>query len=105
MNNNTVKILMTINLESSVLVRQDGVEVLTSQKQKPIIHKPLKAKEAIQKIHMYDVAYKHFISDFCPEKRMLKHWKKMNTKERLLWHLDRMCQSVRGKSFTYEILK
>lgn len=34
-----------------------------------------------------------------------KAWGRMNAKERLEVHLNRICQSHRGKSFTYQIIE
>ena len=123
--NTSIKILMTINLESSVLVRQDQKEYIkysiTKQdlskeklpkdigkqvvKVNKIPHYPLVTKSCTQHIKISKEAYNHFISDYCPEKNMLKVWKKMPKNQRLDWHLNKMCEFFRGNSYDYEILE
>ena len=123
--NTSIKILMTINLESSVLVRQDQKEYIkysiTKQdlttkklplnvgnkivKSGQIPHYPLVAKSCTQHIKISKEAYNHFISDFCPEKSLIKVWKKISKNQRLDWHLNKMCEFFRGNSYNYEILE
>lgn len=116
---------MTINLESGVLVRQKKKEYIKyyitkqdlTRKELPkdigkqivksgrVPHYPLVAKPCTQHIKISEVAYNHFISDYCPAKTMLKSWKKMTPIQRLEWHLQRTCEHFGGISYSYEVME
>ena len=126
--NNSIKILMTINLESSVLVRQNELECITcsttkqnesnkkssntvnkktikDKKDKKVYHRPLVAKLCTQHIKITKSAYKYFISDCCPSKKLIRSWGGMTISQRLEWHLQELCSDLRGLSYNYEILE
>ena len=123
--NNSIKILLTVVTEGGTLSRQSEKENisycikeqdLTTRKlplnvgnkivkSGQIPHYPLVAKSCTQHIKISREAYNHFISDFCPEKSLIKVWKKMPKNQRLDWHLNKMCEFFRGNSYDYEILE
>lgn len=49
-------------------------------------------------------AYEYMTSVNCPSKSLLKVWKKMDKTTRLEYHLKRLCEHHRGKSYSYVIL-
>ena len=61
--------------------------------------------DANQNLHINEDAYKYMtgesscVSGYSPSK-----WKTMSKKKRLEAHLQEICDSVKGKSFTYEVL-
>lgn len=123
--NNTTKISLTIELEEGTLVRKsepetikysvtkrdlepnkkwrgkDGLEVVRKGTFK---HYPLIAKPASQHINMSVEAYKYMTSNECPFWAKPKVWAIMSETQRLEAHLQRTCEHVGGKSFTYEVL-
>ena len=122
---NITKISLTINLEGSTLVRKSEPEVIkytvTTKDTEPskkwrgkdglkIVskgahkHYPLEAKPASQHINMTEEAYKYMTSNECPYWSKPKVWNNLSEKERLEAHLQRVCESLNGKSFTYEVL-
>ena len=124
--NNTAKISLTIELEGSTLVRKsepeiikysvtkrdlepnkkwkgkDGLEVLKKGVYK---NYPLIAKPASQHINMSMEAYEYMTSGECPSWAKPKIWATMSKTQRLEAHLQRTCEHVGGKSFTYKILE
>ena len=123
--NNTAKISLTIELEGSTLIRKsepeiikysvtkrdlepnkkwrgkDGLEVVKKGKYKSY---PLIAKPASQHINMGIEAYEYMTSNECPSWIKPKVWSTMTKTQRLEAHLQRTCEHVGGKSFTYEVL-
>lgn len=74
----------------------------------PIEYKTRKCKTAQQVIKMCDEAYEYMTSNSCPEWFNSTYggpmrWKRLSKIERLEYHLDRVCKSVGGSSFTYNI--
>ena len=124
--NNTIKISLTIELEGSTLVRRSEPEIIkfsvTKRDLEPnkkwkdkdglkvvrrgiIKNYPLIAKPAKQHINMGIEAYKFMTSNECPSWVKPKIWSSMNEIQRLEAHLQRTCEHVGGKSFTYKILE
>lgn len=124
--NTEIKVLLTINLEGGALIKGTPEtkkyfltkkDLFPSQKfkgdsGKKIIRSgkyttyPLVAKDAKQKISLCREAYDYMTSPVCPKwYRSLKEWKKMTEIQRLEVHLKRVCESYRGKSFTYQIVE
>lgn len=123
---NTIKISLTIKLEGSTLVRKsepeiikysvtkrdlesnkkwrgkDGLEVV---RKGTVKHYPLIAKPAFQHINMNVEAYEYMTSNECPSWAKPKVWAAMSKTQRLEAHLQRTCEHVGGKSFTYEVLE
>lgn len=63
-----------------------------------------KAKDAYQAINISDIAYEEFTSTNCPEWKTIGDWKRMTKTQRLISHLDRICKSLGGTHFEYEVL-
>lgn len=62
---------------------------------------------ALQVIQMSEEAYEHMISNFCPEwfgsAGGPNRWKKMSANEKLNAHLNRLCESFNGLSYSYTV--
>lgn len=123
--NNTTKISLTIELEGSTLVRQsepeiikysvtkrdlepskkwkgkDGLEVVRKGTFK---HYSIIPRPASQHINMSIEAYEYMTSSECPYWSRPNVWRKLNKTEKLEAHLQRICEHMGGKSFTYEVL-
>ena len=123
---NEIKILLTINLEGGTLVRKIEPDVLTvlftkrdlnPKKQytkdegKQIVKKQkvkyygYETKPVVKHTNLTKDAYDYMISKECPVGVRIKQWNKMSNTERLEWHLQKVCDHSRGKSFTYQILE
>lgn len=121
----TTKISLTIKLEGSTLIRESKPEEINYVVRKKDcswkknytgkdaykivergsrIHYPAYPKDASQHLNISAEAYNYFISTECPEWVKPSFWKIMSKKQRLEAHLNRICQSLGGKSFTYEVL-
>ena len=124
--NYSPKISLTIELEGSTLVRKsepeiikciltkrdfepnkkwkgkDGLKIVRNARFK---HYSLIAKPASQHINMNVEAYEYMTSGECPSWVKPKIWAAMTTTQRLEAHLQRTCEHVGGKSFTYKILE
>lgn len=124
--NNSIKVLLTINLEGGTLVRKstpehinflvkekdlctnkkwrgkDGLKVVRKGE---TLHYPLIAKPAVQQVKINIEAYNYMISAECPPWCHPKMWPKLTKKARLEKHLGRICEHHKGKSFIYEILE
>lgn len=76
-------------------------------KKEPLKFKTRKCATAQQVIKMTDDAYNYMISQACPEWFIpfggISKWKKLSKKERLEAHLERVCQSLKGISYTYAV--
>ena len=124
--NNTTKISLIIVLKGSTLVRKSEPEVIkyTITKRDLDPHKkwrgkdglkvvrkgeykwyPLVAKPATQHINMNVDAYNYMTSSECPYWAKPKVWAIMSKTQRLEAHLQKVCEHVGGKSFTYEVLE
>lgn len=123
--NYSPKISLTIELEGSTLVRKsepeiikciltkrdfepnkkwkgkDGLKIVRTTKFK---HYPLITKPVNQHINISVEAYRYMTSNECPCWAKPKVWAMMSETQRLEAHLQRICEHVGGKSFTYEIL-
>ena len=126
MSNNT-KIHLTIYLESGILVRQNEVEQikyqLTERDFNPkkqwkhgegfniieegyISHKPLIAKgKTTQHLNLNEKCYDAFISINCPFWITKWEWKNMNKTQKLKANLQRICETLGGKSYDYQIIE
>ena len=103
------KIVLTIQLEGRVLVRQDKPEkyVITKYngRKKVVKHYVKTVVPASQKITMSLEAWKEFTAeDRCPHFEKPYDWKRMSKRKRAESHFKQICDSMQGKSFTYEIL-
>lgn len=126
--NNSAKISLTIYLEGSALHRSVNKEfipyVITKRDMEPlkkfegtegfeivkkgvIKHIPLESSEIVEHLSICYSAYEYFISGISgPQNQGGKiWWKHLSTKERLEYHLNKICQSLQGKSFVYSILE
>ena len=123
--NYSPKISLTIELEGSTLVRKsepeiikysvtkrdlepnkkwkgkDGLKIVRNTKFK---HYPLIAKPASHHINICVEADRYMTSNECPYWAKPKVWAIMSETQRLEAHLQRICEHVGGKSFTYEVL-
>ena len=123
--NYSPKISLTIELEGSTLVRKsepeiikysvtkkdlepnkkwkgkDGLKIVRNARFK---HYSLIAKPASQHINISVEAYRYMTSNECPYWAKPKIWAMMSETQRLEAHLQRICEHVGGKSFTYEVL-
>lgn len=114
--NNTVKVSLTIRLEGSTLIRKSEPEVIGFQMRKKsksgyryvkgeTIHYPLCTKPAMKHIDLSPEAYKYMTSGETPYRSNSKKWGGLTSKQRLEAHLQRICESCNGKSFSYTILQ
>lgn len=119
---NSIKILLTINIEGGALVRKSECESIPfmitendfskskSKGKSKVVkkgfrkHTSLIAKSATYHIKLNNEAYKYMTSSECPYWSNPKMWKRMNEDEKLNAHLQRICSSYNGKSFTYNVL-
>ena len=74
----------------------------------PLEYKTRKCKTAQQVIKMCDEAYEYMTSPVCPEWFNSSYggpsrWKKLMKEDRLEYHLDRLCKSFGGTSYTYAV--
>lgn len=123
--NTTIKISLTIELEGSTLVRNSEPEIIKylvtkrdlepNKKQKgkdglEVVKKgtfkyyPLITKPSSQHINISVEAYEYMTSSNCPFWAKPKIWANMSKTRRLEAYLQRVCEHVGGKSFTYEVL-
>ena len=124
--NYSPKISLTIELEGSTLVRKsepeiikysvtkrdlepnkkwkgkDGLKIVRNARLK---HYTLIAKPASHHINICAEAYRYMTSNECPYWAKPKVWAMMSETQRLEAHLQRICEHVGGKSFTYEVLE
>ena len=73
----------------------------------PLRFKTRKCIKAQQVIKMTDEAYEYMTSIACPEWFItfggVAKWRKLSKKDRLEFHLDRLCKSMGGESFSYAV--
>ena len=124
--NYSPKISLTIELEGSTLVRKSEPEIvkysITKRDLEPnkkwkskdglkvvrkgtFKHHPLIAKPASHHINICAEAYRYMTSNECPYWAKPKVWAMMSETQRLEAHLQKICEHVGGKSFTYEVLE
>lgn len=120
------KILLTIELEGGILIKGEpevkkyyltkkdlfpkqtfkgdsGNKIVRSGK---YVSYPYTNSVAKQKMTLCEEAYEYMTSSAMPQwYRSLKDWKKMTPTQRLELHLARICNSLNGKSFTYQIIE
>ena len=125
MNNNEIKILLTINLEGGILVRQDKPEIimwsLTERNLNPTKHwknsegfnivkrgftkhDNLESKECVQRLKLNQLTYNHFIGDEPPVGIKKYDWMMLKNHQKLEINLQLLCNDLGGKSFTYKVL-
>lgn len=113
---NTVKVSLTIQLEGSTLIRKSEPEVIGFQMRKKskggyqyvkgeTIHYPLCTKPAMKHINLSPEAYKYMTSGETPYWSNSRKWGGLTSRQRLEAHLQRICESCNGKSFSYTILQ
>lgn len=104
--NSPIKIYLTINLEGSVLIRQDKPDFIKSEINGIQRHFPKVCKPASKTINLCEDAYDYFISDevphFCKSKR---DWMRLSRKQRVHAHCKRICENEGGKDFEFTILE
>ena len=125
MNNNEIKILLTINLEGGVLTRQDKPELimwslnerdlntdkdwkdgegLKVVKRGNTKHYSFNSKECKQRIKITKDAYDYFISDEAPSFIKKSTWLLLKENQRIEIHLNSISESLGGKSYIYQVL-
>lgn len=74
-------------------------------KNEPLEYYTRRCCEAQQVIRMTDEAYEYMTSSVCPEwfTPSMHKWKRMSELQRLEEHLDRICESLGGIRYTYDI--
>lgn len=73
-------------------------------KKKTYIIKTPKYRTVTQTINMYEDSFDYMTGvDSCPEGTNLGLWKRMRKKQRLETHLQRLCDSLGGLSYTYKV--
>ena len=71
---------------------------------KTYIIKTCKKRTVTQTINMYEEAFEYMTgTDSCPEGINMGLWKRMRKKQRLEAHLERLCESLGGISYTYKV--
>lgn len=124
--NNSIKILLTINLEGGALTRQskatitrwshtsrdlypdknwapgEGYDIVEKGTSK---HYDLVGKGALQRVKLTKDAYDSMISDDCPESIRKNDWMRMSHRQRLEYHLFLYSRDFGGTSFNYSILE
>ncbi len=123
--NNNVKIHLTIEMESGALVRKGigqeysvNPEAIESARKESgvilpdkFIHRNLVNKPSFKTIQINEEAYYYFQSfDSRPQAYSFKNgywknWGRMTAEERLVAHLNIICISEGGKSFTFEVFE
>lgn len=64
-----------------------------------------KSKPATQSINITKESYDYMVSNECPYFSKPVIWLKMGKKKRLEAHLQRICESLNGESFTYVVFE
>lgn len=64
-----------------------------------------KSKPATQSINITKESYDYMVSNECPHFSKPAGWLKMGKKKRLEMHLQRICESLNGESFTYVVFE
>ena len=104
--NSPIKIYLTIQLEGSVLLRQDKHEFIRDDNGKMVKHYPLVPKQASKELKMTQDAYDHFISDDSRVKGKSKRdWLRLSNKERVRAHCKEICENEGGFDFDFLILQ
>ncbi len=124
MNNQEIKILLSVEQRGATLRRSKEKETIkwfitkqdVSQKKLPkdvgnqiiksgkVTRYPLITDNSTLYIKLTKDSYNFFVSDYCPAKHLMKNWKKMNSTQRLEYHLQILCEHHKGMSYTYNLL-
>lgn len=100
---NSIKILLTIDLEGGILVRQDNIEFINSEKGY-ISHVSKIPKKCAQKIKINVDSYNYFKSNECPYFSKSFIWSKMTERQRIEEHLKVISHDLNSSTFSYKIL-
>lgn len=107
MNIRNSKVVLTINLEGRHKPRFVAIEKNGVKKLKRVFDESL-TTDCVQRIHLNEEFVNHAISFEGRESARMTfayaNWKKMSQTQRLEANLGEFCLSLRGKSFTYEII-
>lgn len=118
--NNQVKILLSIQgIAGGTLrkvgvkkipfkrkIRHKGKEILVTKYRTVDDIQPIPASKSIKLTqNAYDYMTSSEIPSFIKTKKEKGIWTSLNSKERLEWHLRRMCEANGGTAFTYSILE
>ena len=118
--NNQVKILLSIQgIAGGTLrkvgvkkipfkrkIRHKGKEILVTKYRTVDDIQPIPASKSIKLTqNAYDYMTSSEIPSFIKTKKEKEIWTSLNSKERLEWHLRRMCEANGGTAFTYSILE
>lgn len=101
-----VKLSLTVILPGSKMVTDDSRKELVQMRiNRDILNISIKGTEdAKQVINMSKDAYDYMVSNEMPEWFHNKFkWNTMSKKQRLIEHLQRTCDHLRGKSYSYTI--
>lgn len=111
---NNIKVLLTIELQGSKMVKGEEISyksIVKSKygKDKPkeikFKHRDIICKPATQHISINTDAYNYMRSKAeVPYWENKGRWVKISNKERLESHLQRMCEHFNGISYTYQVL-
>ena len=119
------KVLLTIELEGGILIKGEpevckyyltkkdlfpkqtfkgdsGNKIIKSGK---YLRNTYTTSVAKQKITLCEEAYEYMTSSSMPQwYHNPREWKKMSPTQRLELHLARICESFKGKSFSYQVI-
>lgn len=110
------KVTLTIEVPGAKVVRNKEPEVIpwvasgkTKQgkewfKRGKVNHYGIKTVNARHHLNLSIDAYNYMVSSDCPSFSYPKEWKKLSPEQRLKKHLDRICSSLHGISYSYQIL-
>lgn len=115
--NNDTKVRLNIVLQGDTMLSQEDAEALEKKKagtgfykfslrldKKIFTIRARKTYDATQTLNLSIDAYNYMTGDEAPYFVKPGNWKRLNKKQRLEMHLERITQSVKGLSFTYTIL-
>lgn len=115
--NNDTKVRLNIVLQGDTMLSQEDAEALEKKKagtgfykfslrldKKIFTIRARKTYDATQTLNLSIDAYNYMAGDEAPYFVKPGNWKRLNKKQRLEMHLERITQSVKGLSFTYTIL-
>lgn len=110
-----IKLNLNVQLPGSVMFSEqlcsensnlyDTISIIVSNKNKKkvISAKTRKCIPATQSLNITKEAYNYFTGKESPYSINNRKWLQMSKKERLKTHLDSICESLGGISYTYEI--
>lgn len=112
-----IRTILHIILPGGVLYTGADAEIPANQ-EKMALYIPKKGGKAIERIDVVirkgkpaekvwkftDESVKFMLSpDSCTEPAVLRQWKNMSRKQRLIYHFKRLCEDAGGTGFTYEV--